>query len=354
MNLDNIPDRVWDELASLAMQKAPTGVMNAVILRYYVIYEKSSQDFEYKPTVPDQLDVGCADKVKSMANVSKNKGGYGKPWFQGSTKAPLEVRLGEEYNQNTTAARFQFLVKTGGGLNLFNKMKEACQLYIKEKLNGDADECVVQMWKVFSETGGIGRSDSCVVYLTKPYTNASVADLVEYYVWPRVKGFVEEQFEPIGFFRMGGKPFFGLNFTQTSPEVQKICLDTTMTESAGQNMGAVLGKAFASAVKSFNDKQSIIKAAKQNARGILYDLGLLSWRPDDSTENCAKCDGAFTWYNRRHHCRLCGDIFCGDCCKQFDIGRITLPVEAPNVRVRRKGMFTSAAIAKRRIRKCVA
>ena len=74
-----------------------------------------------------------------MANVSKSTDRYGKPWFQGSVKYPLEARLGEEYNHEREVARLQFVVKTGGGLNLFNKMNEACQLYIKEKLKGHED-----------------------------------------------------------------------------------------------------------------------------------------------------------------------------------------------------------------------
>ena len=162
---------------------------------------------------------------------------------------PVQARIGEEYNVNSIVARFQFLVKTGGGVNLFNTMKEACQLYIKERLKGRTDECVVQMWKVFSESAGRGRSDSCVVYLTEPYTRPSVADLVENYIWPRVKGFVEDRLELIGFFRIGGKPIWALNLTQVSPQEQMACLGTLMLDSAGQCMGTVLGKAFAEAVK---------------------------------------------------------------------------------------------------------
>jgi hypothetical protein len=149
-----------------------------------------------------------------------------------------------------------------------------------------------------------------------------------------VNGLVEMGFVPMGFFQIGGRPFFGVNFTQVSAEVQRACLGTTMTESAGQNMGAVLGKAFASAVESFNDKPSIIKAAKENARGFLWDLRILQgWRPDDTTTNCGKCGEAFTFFNRRHHCRACGHIFCGNCCQKLDIThirRIKRPIAPPD------------------------
>jgi hypothetical protein len=35
---------------------------------------------------------------------------------------------------------------------------------------------------------------------------------------------------------------------------------------------------------------------------------------DDSlVTDCYKCKSVFTFFNRRHHCRLCGKIFCNDC-----------------------------------------
>ena len=35
--------------------------------------------------------------------------------------------------------------------------------------------------------------------------------------------------------------------------------------------------------------------------------------PDQSCRVCYECDSQFTLFNRRHHCRLCGRIFCGKC-----------------------------------------
>ncbi|XP_044496139.1 1-phosphatidylinositol-3-phosphate 5-kinase FAB1B-like isoform X2 [Mangifera indica] len=37
------------------------------------------------------------------------------------------------------------------------------------------------------------------------------------------------------------------------------------------------------------------------------------WMPDQSCRVCYECDTQFTLFNRRHHCRLCGRIFCGQC-----------------------------------------
>ncbi|XP_024401237.1 1-phosphatidylinositol-3-phosphate 5-kinase FAB1A isoform X2 [Physcomitrium patens] len=37
------------------------------------------------------------------------------------------------------------------------------------------------------------------------------------------------------------------------------------------------------------------------------------WMPDRSCRMCYECDSQFTIFNRRHHCRICGRVFCGKC-----------------------------------------
>jgi len=37
------------------------------------------------------------------------------------------------------------------------------------------------------------------------------------------------------------------------------------------------------------------------------------WKPDSEAKACAACHRPFTFINRRHHCRRCGDIFCNQC-----------------------------------------
>jgi hypothetical protein len=39
------------------------------------------------------------------------------------------------------------------------------------------------------------------------------------------------------------------------------------------------------------------------------------WIPDSERAKCARCAKVFTAINRKHHCRQCGDIFCGNCSK---------------------------------------
>lgn len=37
------------------------------------------------------------------------------------------------------------------------------------------------------------------------------------------------------------------------------------------------------------------------------------WIPDDQAPNCMVCNSKFTFVNRRHHCRYCGDCVCKNC-----------------------------------------
>ncbi|KAK0149681.1 FYVE and coiled-coil domain-containing protein 1 [Merluccius polli] len=41
------------------------------------------------------------------------------------------------------------------------------------------------------------------------------------------------------------------------------------------------------------------------------------WLVDKEATHCLDCQGHFTWYLRRHHCRLCGRIFCYYCSNNF-------------------------------------
>ena len=39
-----------------------------------------------------------------------------------------------------------------------------------------------------------------------------------------------------------------------------------------------------------------------------------NWAPDDAASTCFRCHTGFTFSLRRHHCRICGNIFCTKCC----------------------------------------
>mmetsp|Transcript_32321 Transcript_32321/g.31622 ORF Transcript_32321/g.31622 Transcript_32321/m.31622 type:complete len:111 (+) Transcript_32321:206-538(+) len=43
------------------------------------------------------------------------------------------------------------------------------------------------------------------------------------------------------------------------------------------------------------------------------------WVKDSKVKECSKCYKEFTFFNRRHHCRYCGRIFCKSCTIVKDI-----------------------------------
>lgn len=46
------------------------------------------------------------------------------------------------------------------------------------------------------------------------------------------------------------------------------------------------------------------------------------WMPDSKAKECYDCALKFTAFRRKHHCRLCGQIFCSKCCNQVVPGSI--------------------------------
>ena len=40
------------------------------------------------------------------------------------------------------------------------------------------------------------------------------------------------------------------------------------------------------------------------------------WMPDEQCKVCYECGVRFHTFRRKHHCRLCGQIFCNRCCNE--------------------------------------
>ncbi len=49
----------------------------------------------------------------------------------------------------------------------------------------------------------------------------------------------------------------------------------------------------------------------------LSESGVPIWQSDDDVDHCALCGKQFTFFVRRHHCRLCGRICCASCASNF-------------------------------------
>uniref|UniRef100_A0A2K6G0N8 1-phosphatidylinositol 3-phosphate 5-kinase n=1 Tax=Propithecus coquereli TaxID=379532 RepID=A0A2K6G0N8_PROCO len=62
---------------------------------------------------------------------------------------------------------------------------------------------------------------------------------------------------------------------------------------------------------------TVLKRLKEIMEGKSQDSDLKQyWMPDSQCKECYDCSEKFTTFRRRHHCRLCGQIFCSRCCNQ--------------------------------------
>ena len=46
------------------------------------------------------------------------------------------------------------------------------------------------------------------------------------------------------------------------------------------------------------------------------------WMPDEHCKECYECSDKFNTFRRRHHCRVCGQIFCNSCCNKEVPGKV--------------------------------
>jgi hypothetical protein len=66
-------------------------------------------------------------------------------------------------------------------------------------------------------------------------------------------------------------------------------------------------------------EEEVEKARQEEAAKKLEDErnkrgpSLEAWMPDEACRICYACEKPFSFTNRRHHCRICGLVFCGTC-----------------------------------------
>lgn len=48
-----------------------------------------------------------------------------------------------------------------------------------------------------------------------------------------------------------------------------------------------------------------------------YVNSFAKWQQDKDVSQCMNCHNRFTFFQRKHHCRCCGNIFCQDCTSHF-------------------------------------
>lgn len=69
-----------------------------------------------------------------------------------------------------------------------------------------------------------------------------------------------------------------------------------------------------------------LKRKGEEMEQLLKSTSKPTWIPDNEAAACYHCDVPFTLFNRRHHCRHCGKIFCNECTQnKVAIPRLNAP-----------------------------
>jgi hypothetical protein len=55
----------------------------------------------------------------------------------------------------------------------------------------------------------------------------------------------------------------------------------------------------------------------KSALNSIYPKYINNWVDDSLILNCQLCNITFRWFERKHHCRACGCVFCNTCCGKF-------------------------------------
>lgn len=129
--------------------------------------------------------------------------------------------------------------------------------------------------------------------------------------------------------------------SETSDIVENITRRNSVS-STGSSMGISSGTSFSN--RRHQDVESLFSVSSTSAsraylasqysrsrsRAAPGRLGREFWMKDESASSCFSCNRAFTTFRRKHHCRVCGQIFCSACTQLVDGERCG----SPNRRVR--------------------
>ena len=93
-------------------------------------------------------------------------------------------------------------------------------------------------------------------------------------------------------------------YAQTNPATPHIVLESgTSSNSTSQE------------IHSSNENINHIKMEEQ--KDSTAGPSQKYWMPDAVATKCYDCEAKFTTFRRRHHCRVCGQIFCSKCCSSY-------------------------------------
>jgi len=120
-----------------------------------------------------------------------------------------------------------------------------------------------------------------------------------------VKWMLEKQADPWKRNHEGISPFDNAK----NEEIRKVLLENSKGRPENATAGAPQQTGKPANQASPNQSSS----AKNDEDTMAEIFTKKNWQPDDDAPNCSLCNSTFTLFNRRHHCRACGKVFCGKC-----------------------------------------
>lgn len=108
--------------------------------------------------------------------------------------------------------------------------------------------------------------------------------------------------------------------SNSNPENYDKFDDNSSMNSMGEyNVDTSLGRTPSNVLKRISN----LIAFKDNSLENYKDTDFKKlWMPDSKSRECYDCEVKFNTFRRKHHCRLCGQIFCSRCCNQNIPGKI--------------------------------
>jgi hypothetical protein len=106
---------------------------------------------------------------------------------------------------------------------------------------------------------------------------------------------------------------------RTTKEMQRLNSQVTKLSEENEHLRKVLQKLLEQKVNLWKHADKLEE--EQVAKGV--------WIDSREITQCMGCDVVFTMFNRKHHCRSCGKVFCANCCCH----KVQLPSNKDPVRV---------------------
>ena len=120
--------------------------------------------------------------------------------------------------------------------------------------------------------------------------------------------------------------WFGIN--KTNPPIKEIPEIPSPSHSTVSLEASLTNESLNTSSISYSEGRTLVNVLTR-VSDLLAQRGMYSerefknyWMPDSVSKECYECSYKFTALRRRHHCRICGQIFCSRCCQQQVPGKL--------------------------------